>query len=131
MCCSPRRYIITTTNISGLENQALLEAYDNQIRRKLFAGDKTLPHESLKELLKEIREPVFVFVGDRAINKEILTELRDRYPGIVFVLLPGESFPDWNELGLKCLELVRPELEPGEELQGLDFIYSIDRIHKV
>ena len=106
MCCSPRRYIIRTSNIIGDSDAELLREYDRAVRQRLgYKADDT--DEFIQYSLKRAVGSIFILVGGRAMKKEILDELRAKYPSFIFVLLSGEEFPVANELGLENLELIK------------------------
>jgi TIR domain-containing protein len=129
-CCSPRLHLICTSGITGTSDHSdILDAYDRALRRVLGLEQEDSP-EYVSECLESTVEPVFALVCTRAIRKGVLDALRQKYPSVTFVVLPGEEFPNRTELGLAALELIRPRLTPEAERDGRRFMRQVDMIQK-
>jgi len=114
-CCAPGVALVRATGVRGETPALALNAFDNAFRRQLnIPLDR--PAEYVQAQCLQQREPWFALVGQGALARDVLAELRVRYPKVTFVLVPGLTFPDPQKLGLARLYQVDPPLDKALQM---------------
>jgi len=117
-CCRLGVPPIRATDVSGeAAEEETLVRFDRACRRAFGLGEDK-PLKWLRHAFDTATEPVFLMVGEGAMDREVLAALRQRYGSPTFVLLSGPSFPDREALGLPELETIEPALGPDEEMDA-------------
>lgn len=117
-CCAPEPVVIQATDVAGeWTEEELLAAYDQAIRRDLNipAGR---PITTVQRRIAASRQPVFLVVGENALDPGVLAVLRRLYEGVILVLLSGDRFPDREALRLPALRSIEPRLGLDAEEQA-------------
>ena len=121
-CCSNRIRIIKAPGAGGSPDE-VVALYDREFIRKCgLESIKKTDDEKIRVGLERInskqvraRETWFVVFDRDAVELGVPDRLRDRYRGLTFLLLTGETWELANPPRLSRLLHISPHLEPGEE----------------
>lgn len=111
----------TVLQVNNRPGEDQLGALIREIRAQAERLYPDLTEEDIETLLKDPEEgigyPHIVLVPEY-LNVEVLIELRKKYGGLTFFLLPGEKHPDIQEMKLKDIEFLLPPLGLKQETQA-------------
>jgi TIR domain len=122
-CCALDVAVVKATGVRGEEPAMALAAFELAFRRALNIPPSR-PRAFLSAACRQQKEPWFALVGQGALARDVLDQLRVQYPKVTLVLVSGLDFPDAGQLGLLHLQQVTPPLDAASEQSGDLFISS-------
>ena len=103
------------------------DAIDDLVRSIYSSLSNTLKPGDIQEIdvheidayldnLHDHGEPVFIALPFAGINHKLIEGLKKKFSGVTFFLLTGTKIPEDTALEKAKVEFLRPELEPGSEI---------------